>query len=98
MIVIDDGLEHVQLAGSNGGDGLGAFDVGEALKRIINGVTAFECVNHQVLQRDAPADKDGGAAHVFGIGADDIFQILQFHHKGKILLSVELSPANKDVM
>ena len=97
MTVIADRFEHYQLAGFNDGDGLGVFDVREALQRIINGVAAFECVN-QVLQRDAPADKDGGAAHVFGIGADDIFQILQFHHKGKILLSVELSPANKDVM
>lgn len=86
-----DGFEHFQLAGFNDGDGLGAGDGGEAFEEIINGFAAFEGVN-QILQGDSRADKDGRAAHDFGVGMDDAFQIFQCHNMAKILLPAELSP------
>ena len=88
-----DGLEDFQLAGFNDGDGLQAFDGGKSFQKIFNGFAAFQGVN-QILQGDARADKNGRAAHDFGVGVNDAFQIFQCHNTAKIPLPAKLSPAN----
>ena len=89
-------FEHFQLAGFNDGDGLRAGDGREAFQEIVNGFAAFQGVN-QILQGNARADKHGCAAHDFGIGVNDAFQIFQCHNTVKIPLPVKLSPANMAV-
>jgi len=69
-----DGFEHFQPAGFNDGDGLRAFDGRESFQKIFNGFAPFQRVN-QILQGDTRADKYGRAAHDFGVGVDDAFQI-----------------------
>jgi hypothetical protein len=91
-----DGFEHFQLAGFNDGDGLRAFDGREAFQEIFNGFAALKGIN-QILQGDTRADENGRAAHDFGIGVNDAFQIFDCHNMAKILLPVKLSPANVDV-
>jgi hypothetical protein len=91
-----DGFEHFQLAGFNDGDGLRAGDGRETFQEIFNGFAAFEGVN-QILQGDTGADKHGRAAHDFGIGVNDAFQIFDCHNMVKIPLPAELSPANMTV-
>jgi hypothetical protein len=88
-----ESFEHFQLAGFNDGDGLRAGDGWEAFQEIFNGFTAFKGVN-QILQGDTRADKNGRAAHDFGIGVNDAFQIFDGHDLVKITLPVKLSPAN----
>ncbi len=90
---ITDGFEHFQLAGINDGDGLRAGDGREAFQEIFNGFAAFQGVN-QILQGDTRADKNGRAAHDFGIGVDDAFQIFDCHNMVKIPLPAGLSSAN----
>ena len=92
-----DGFEHFQLAGFNDGDGLRAGDGREAFQEIFNGFAAFEGVN-QILQGNACADKHGRAAHDFGIGVNEAFQIFACHSMAKILPPVKLSPANMNGM
>ena len=94
---IADGFEHFQLAGFNDGDGLRAGDGRKAVQKIFNGFAVFEGVN-QILQEDTRADKDGRAAHGFGIGMHDAFQIFHGHNMVKIPRPVKLSPANMDGM
>jgi hypothetical protein len=93
---IADGFEHFQLAGFNDGDGLRAGDGREAFQEIFNGFAAFKGVN-EILQGDTRADKNGRAAHDFGIGVNDAFQIFDCHNRIKIPLPAELSPANMTV-
>ena len=93
---IPSGFEHFQLTGFNDGDGLRAFDRREALQKIFNGFAAFEGIN-QILQGDTRADKNGCAAHDFGIGVDDAFQIFDCHNMVKIPLPAKLSLANMTV-
>jgi hypothetical protein len=57
---------------------------------------AFKGVN-QILQGDTRADKNGRAAHDFGIGVKDAFQIFHCHNMAKIPLPAKLSPANMAV-
>jgi hypothetical protein len=92
-----DGFEHFQPAGFNDGDGLRAFDGRESFQKIFNGFAAFQGVN-QILQGDTRADKDGRAAHDFGVGVDDAFQIFYCHTVVKIRLPPKLSRANTDVV
>src|SRR6266851_658892 len=92
-----DGFEHFQLTGFNDGDGLRALDRRESFQKSFNGFAAFQGVN-QILQRDTRADKNGRAAHDFGIGVDDAFQIFRCHNVATIPLTAELSPANRDVV
>ena len=87
------GFEHFQLTGFNDSDGLRAGDGREAFQEIFNGFAAFQGVN-QILQGDTRADKHGRAAHDFGIGVNDAFQIFDCHIMAKILLPAKLSPAN----
>ena len=54
---------------------------------------AFKGVN-QILQRNTRADKNGRAAHDFGIGVNDALQISDCHNMVKIPLPAKLSPAN----
>jgi len=91
-----DGFEHFQLAGFNDGDGLRASDGREAFQEIFNRFAAFQGVN-QILQGNARADKHGRAAHDFGIGVNDAFQIFDCHNMVKIPLLAQLSPANMTV-
>ena len=91
-----DGFEHFQLTGFNDGDGLRAGDGRKAFQEIFNGFAAFKGVN-QILQRDTCAGKDGCAAHDFGIGMNDAFQIFDCHNMPKIPLPVKLSLENMDV-
>jgi len=88
-----DGFEHFHLTGFNDGNGLRAGDGRKAFQEIFNGFTAFKGVN-QILQRDTRADKNWRAAHDFGIGVNDAFQIFDCHNMAKIPLPVKLSPAN----
>jgi len=92
-----DGFEHFHLTGFDDGDGLRAGDGREAFQEIFNGFAAFKGVN-QILQGDTRADKNGRAAHDFGIGMNDAFQIFDCHNTAKILLPMELSPANMSAM
>lgn len=87
-----DGFEHLQLPGFNDGYGLRAFDRRESLQKIFNGFAAFKGVN-QILQRNARADKNGCAAHNFGIGVNDAFQIFHCHNIVTIPPAVKMSPA-----
>ena len=91
-----DGFEHFQLAGFNDSDGLRAFDRREAFQKIFNGFAAFQSVN-QILQRNPRAEKNGRAAHDFGIGVNDAFQIFRCHNMATIPLTAKLSPANRDI-
>jgi hypothetical protein len=88
-----DGFEHFHLAGFNDGDGLRADDGRKAFQEIFNGFAALKGVN-QILQRDTRADKHGRAAHGFGIGVNDAFQIFDCHNRVKIPRPAKLSPAN----
>ena len=65
-------------------------------QEIFNGFAAFQGVN-QILQGDTRADKNGRAAHDFGIRVNDAFQIFDCHNMAKIPLPAELSPANRVV-
>ena len=49
------------------------------------------------MKGNARADKHGRAAHDFGIGVDDAFQIFDCHNMAKIPLPAKLSPANMTV-
>jgi hypothetical protein len=93
IATLSDGFEHLQLTGFNDGDGLRAGGGREAFQEIFNGFTAFQGVN-QILQRDRRADKDGHAAHDFGIRVNDALQIFDGHNMAKISLPAKLSPAN----
>lgn len=91
-----DGFEHFQLAGFNDGDGLRAGDGREAFQEIFNGFAAFKGVN-QILQGNTRADKNRRAAHDFGIGVNDAFQIFHYYNMVKIPLPAKLSSANMTV-
>jgi len=92
-----DGFEHFQLAGFNDGDGLRAGNGREAFQEIFDGFAAFKGVN-QILQRDTRADKDGSAAHDFGIGVNDAFQVFHCHNTATITPTAKLSPAKMDAV
>src|ERR1035438_3774710 len=85
------------MAGFNDSDGLRAFDRREAFQKIFNGFAAFQSVN-QILQRNPRAEKNGRAAHDFGIGVNDAFQIFRCHNMATIPLTAKLSHANRDVV
>jgi len=88
-----DSFEHFQLTSFNDGYGLRAGDGGKAFQKIFNGFAAFQGV-YQILQGNARADKNGRAAHDFGIGVNNTIQIFACHNMFKIRRPGELSPAN----
>jgi len=94
---IADGFEHFQLTGLNDGEGLRAGDGRKAFQEIFSRFATFQGVN-QILQGNARANKNGRAAHDFGIGVNDAFQIFHCHYGVTITLTAKMSPANAGVV